>query len=93
MRHLAATADRIDYWIRRHVVPCPPQSNVNPACDRRVGLFTIGQCLKDQYDAAATPIPPHLAALVKQLKTQERVWPARHATGRPSLGHRRAAAS
>jgi hypothetical protein len=26
----------------------------------------------DQYDALATPIPPHLASLVKQLKTQER---------------------
>jgi hypothetical protein len=31
----------------------------------------VFQCLKDQYDAVATPIPPHLAALVKQLKTQE----------------------
>jgi hypothetical protein len=29
------------------------------------------QCLKDQYDAPATPIPPHLAALLKQLETQE----------------------
>ena len=27
---------------------------------------------KDQYDALATPITPHLAALVKQLETQER---------------------
>jgi transposase InsO family protein len=40
--------------------------------DRRIGLSAIGQCLKDQYDALAIPIPPHLAKLVKQLETQER---------------------
>jgi hypothetical protein len=81
MRDLAAaarTADRIDYWIRRHViVSCygthpPSQSKLNSARDRRIGLSAIGQCLKDQYDALATPIPPHLALLVKQLETQER---------------------
>src|SRR6266540_3280335 len=33
-------------------------------------VSAIGQCLKDQYDAVATPIPSHLAALVKQLETQ-----------------------
>ena len=77
MRDLAAAADRIDYWIRRHViVSCygthpPSQSKLNSARDRRVGLSAIGQCLKDQYDALATPIPPHLAALVKQLETQK----------------------
>jgi hypothetical protein len=68
-----AHADRIDYWIRRDVFQHPlSQSRLNPARDRRVGLSAIGQCLKGQYDAAATQIPPHLAALVKQLKTQER---------------------
>jgi len=73
MRDLAVAADRIDYWIRRHVFQhYPSQSRLNPASDRRVGLSTIGQCLKDQYEAVATPIPPRLAALVKQLKTQER---------------------
>jgi hypothetical protein len=71
----AQTADRIDYWIRRHVIPyCygthPSQSKVNSVRDRRVGLLAIGQCLKDQYDAFATPIPPHLAALVRQLETR-----------------------
>ena len=71
MPHFAATADRIDYWIRRHVVPCPPQTKVNPARDRYVGLTVIGQSLKDQYDALATPIPPHLAALIEQLKTEK----------------------
>jgi hypothetical protein len=77
MRDLATAADRIDYWIRRHVIQyChgthPSQSKLSPARDRRVGLLAIGQCLKDQYEALATPIPPHLAALVKQLETQAR---------------------
>ena len=68
------TADRIDYWIRQHVVQhClgmhPSQSKVNPARDRGVCLSAIGQCLKVQYNALAAPIPPRLAALVKQLET------------------------
>ena len=61
------TADRIDYWIRRHA----SRSKLSPARDRRVGLSAIGQNLQEQYDALATPIPPHLAALVSQLETQE----------------------
>jgi hypothetical protein len=72
------TADRIDHWIRRHVIlhchetyPYPFQNKWNPARHRRVGLSAIGQCLKDQYDDLATPIPPHLAALVKKLETKE----------------------
>jgi hypothetical protein len=75
MRDLAAAADRIDYWIRRHVIVSyygthpPSQSKLNSARDRRIGLSAIGQCLRDQYDALATPIPTHLAALVKQLET------------------------
>ena len=78
------TADRVDHWIRRHVIPyChgtdPSQSTWNPARHRRVGLSAIGQCLKDEYDALATPIPPHLDALVKQLEIQETVGrAARH---------------
>jgi len=74
----ARTADRIDHWIRHHVIlychgtyPHPSQNKWNPARDRRVGLTAIGQCLKNEYDALATPIPPHLAALVKQLETQQ----------------------
>jgi hypothetical protein len=71
----ALTADRIDYWIRRHVIEHwdethPSQLKLNPGRDRRVGLSAIGQC-KDQYGALATPIAPHLAALVKQLETQK----------------------
>ena len=73
--------DQIDYWIRRHVIQyCdgthPSQSKLNFARDRNVSLSAIGQCLKDQYDAIAAPIPPHLAALVKQLETREGIEPA-----------------
>jgi len=68
---VAQTADRIDYWIRRHAIqPHPSQSNVNYTRDRRVGLLAIGQCLKDQYDAFSAPVPPHLATLVQQLEPQ-----------------------
>jgi hypothetical protein len=36
-------------------------------------LLAIGNRLKLQYDHAfAAPIPPHLAALVAQLETQDR---------------------
>jgi hypothetical protein len=45
----AQTADRIDYWIRRHVSqycygthPSQSQSKFNPARDRRAGLLAIG---------------------------------------------------
>ena len=73
----AQRADRIDYWIRRHVIQycyethsSQSQTKFNSARDRRVGLLAIGQCLKDQYDALWTPMPRHLAALVEQLETQ-----------------------
>jgi Anti-sigma factor NepR len=77
MRDLAAAADRIDNWFRRPVIvsSCgthPSQSKLSSARHRRVGLSAIGQCLKAQYDALAAPIPSHLAALLKQLETQER---------------------
>ncbi|TMJ89047.1 MAG: hypothetical protein E6G76_09130 [Alphaproteobacteria bacterium] len=70
MRHLATTANRIDDWIRRRVVPDPSQSRVNSGRDRRVALAAIGRCLKDQYDAAATPVPARLSVLMEHLKTQ-----------------------
>ena len=63
MRHVATAADRIDYWIRRHIVACATPSNA-PAADLHVGLAAIGRSLRDQYDALA------LAALVKQLEAQ-----------------------
>jgi hypothetical protein len=82
----ARAADQIEYWIRRYVFHyCdrthPSERKLSPTRNRNVGFFAIGQigrCLKDQYHALATPIPPHLAALVKQLKAQEWRWPARH---------------
>src|SRR5262245_29130659 len=36
--------------------------------DRRVWLLAIGRQLRVEYDAIAEPMPPHLAALVKQLE-------------------------
>jgi len=34
------------------------------------GLSAIGRSLRDQYDALAAPMPPYLAALVKQLEAR-----------------------
>ncbi len=36
--------------------------------DRRVWLLAIGRRLRVEYDAIAEPVPPRLAALVKQLE-------------------------
>ena len=75
-RYLGATvrtADRIDYWIPPHIIQyCygTYPSQLYPRGGRRVGMLAIGKCLKDQYDALATPMPRHLAALVKQLETR-----------------------
>jgi hypothetical protein len=64
MRQVTTAADRIDYWIRRRLVPCSPPRDANPAY---IGLTTaIGRSLRDQYDALTAPTPPHLAALVRQ---------------------------
>jgi Rrf2 family transcriptional regulator, iron-sulfur cluster assembly transcription factor len=41
------------------------------ARDRRAALVVIERLLKEQYNALATPIPPHLAALVEKLKSAE----------------------
>jgi hypothetical protein len=75
MPHVARTADRIDYWIRRHIVPCdtpskarPALSKAHPTFQRSIALDAIGRSLKEQYDAFAGPIPPHLAALVQQIQ-------------------------
>jgi hypothetical protein len=73
----AQTADSIDYWVRRHLFhycygahPSRSGSKRKPPWDRSIMLSAIGQCLKDQY-ALATPVPPQLAALVKQLEAQK----------------------
>ena len=73
----AQTADRIDYRIRCkkfNIVgePIPLKAKANQLTRAiHVGLSAIGQCLKDQYDALATPMPRHLAALVEQLEMQK----------------------
>jgi hypothetical protein len=84
----AQTADRIDYWIRRHVISVllrnaslSKPKQVQPARDRRVGLLAIGQCLKEQYDAL---MPRHLAALVQQLEMQRKG----HDLGRTDVNRR-----
>ncbi|MFL6821708.1 MAG: hypothetical protein ACJ8FA_03990 [Xanthobacteraceae bacterium] len=114
-RYLGATvrtADRIDYWIRQHVIERPPglaghinelrsaqaqasapaaaatrasarhaipapravrplASKLMLACDRRAWLSALGQSLKGQYDALAAPVPPRLAARVRQHEAQD----------------------
>jgi hypothetical protein len=68
---MLTTADRIDHWIRRHIVPCTTPSNATRAPDRYAGLIAIGRSLREQYDSLAAPVPPHLAALVKELRKGE----------------------
>jgi hypothetical protein len=72
----AQAADRVDYWIRRHLFygshPCQKQ-NKGPARDKRAVISAIGQCLKDQYDGLATPMSPRLAALVRQLELEKAI--------------------
>jgi hypothetical protein len=43
------------------------------ACDRRTWLSALGQSLKAQYDALAAPVPPRLAALVRQLEAHDQM--------------------
>jgi hypothetical protein len=47
--HLAATADQIDYWIRRHLVPCLPHQYdaVAPPAPRH--LATLVEQFQRQY--------------------------------------------
>jgi hypothetical protein len=72
MRQVATATDRVDYWIRRRIVSCDAllPGNANPGSDRYVGLAALGRSLKEQYAALAPPLPPSLAALVKQLEAQ-----------------------
>src|SRR5262249_22221631 len=68
----ALTADRIDYWIRRHVIqychePHPTQHKLSPVKVTASGRQKLGNGPKHQYGAFA---PPRLAA-VKQLETQK----------------------
>src|SRR5215831_10334577 len=49
-----------------------PHSKLFPASNRSVWL-SIGDCLRAQYDALAPPMPTHIAALVEQLETSNRL--------------------
>jgi hypothetical protein len=69
MRQAATAADRIDYWIRRRLIPFTPAGNPSAARGQDAVLTAIGRSLKDQYDALEAPVPPHLAALAKRLQS------------------------
>ena len=49
-------------------VPMSDRDQLYPL-DRRAWLLVIGRRLRVEYDAIAEPVPPRLAALVKQLET------------------------
>jgi hypothetical protein len=68
MRNPAAIADQIDYRIRRRAIQVSCGTHPAQNKSRLVGLSAIGQSLKDPL---APPMPPHLMALVEQLKTQK----------------------
>jgi hypothetical protein len=47
------------------------QKSVPPASRDRSVWLALGHCLRVQYDALATPVPPHIAGLVEQLDTKK----------------------
>jgi len=53
----------------RQISPSKNRAVRNP--NRAAWLWTIGNSLKAEYDAVATPLPRRLAALVEQLETQK----------------------
>ena len=58
----------------RQVSPSKNRAVRNPI--RPAWLWAIGNSLKAEYDAVATPLPSHLAALVEQIETQKEELPA-----------------
>jgi hypothetical protein len=61
MPHRGSTANQIDSWIPPHIIQyCYENSpsQMLPRGGRRVAMLVIGKCLKDQYDALASPVPP-----------------------------------
>jgi hypothetical protein len=56
---------------KRDLAARATRQKLNPGRDKHLLLSAIGQCLKVQYDTLAAPVPPRLAALVKQLETQK----------------------
>jgi hypothetical protein len=51
---------------------------------RRAWLLAIGRRLKADYDAIADPVPPRLAALVKQLEMPSTTESSQKETGQPA---------
>jgi hypothetical protein len=50
----------------------------------RTWLLAIGRHLKADYDATAEPVPPRLAALVKQLEMPSTAESSQKETGQPA---------
>src|SRR5260370_35933462 len=57
--------------VGRSRMQAPSRNGLVLARNRSVWLSAIGKSLKAEYDAAATPLPGHLAAVVNQLETQD----------------------
>jgi hypothetical protein len=69
----AQTADRIDYWLRRHVIEYwdkthPSQLKLDPGRDG-LGCQQLDNVVRTSTAPSRLPLP--LAALVKQLETQK----------------------
>jgi hypothetical protein len=62
---------RVSASVRRSRLNTPPRRAAVSVRGRGVWLLAIGDSLKAQYDALATPIPPHIAALVEQLEMKK----------------------
>jgi hypothetical protein len=48
-----------------------PRKRADLVRNRSAWLWAIGNSLKAEYEAAATPLPSRLAALVEQLETAD----------------------
>jgi len=62
---------RVSASVGRSQPNTPPRRARVSVHGRGVWLSAIGDSLKAQYDALATPIPPHIAALVEQLEMKK----------------------
>jgi hypothetical protein len=62
---------RVSASVRRSRLNTPPRRATVSVRNRGVWLLAIGDSLKAQYDALATPLPPHIAALVAQLEMKK----------------------
>ena len=70
MHDRTAATYRLHYWAGRDAFQLycgthPPETDSSPSL--LVGLSAIGEGLKARYHALASPVPPHLGALVNQV--------------------------